>query len=99
MATITVRMPVSIPSAALRQMDEAERTRVLNAAFETSPEALAAYVAVLAARLRAYEQRYELPTSALSEALDSGQLRETADISAWLFWADLRSQLVGKTRP
>jgi hypothetical protein len=92
-------MPVSIPSAALRQMEEAERTRVLNAAFDTTPEALAAYVAVLSARLLAFEQRYELPTSSLAEALDSGQLRETADVSAWLFWADLRGQLVGKTRP
>jgi hypothetical protein len=92
-------MPVSIPSAALRQMDEAERTRVLSAAFDTSPDALAAYMAVLGARLRTFEQRYELPTSSLAEALDSGQLRETADVSAWLFWADLRSQLVGKTRP
>jgi hypothetical protein len=80
-------------------MDTAERTRVLNAAFDTSPESLAAYVAVLAARLRAFEQRYELPTSALSEALAAGQLRETADVSAWLFWADLRSQLVRETRP
>jgi hypothetical protein len=97
--SITTAMPVSIPSAALGQMDEAERTRVLNAAFDSSPESLTAYLAVLGARLRVYEQRYELPTSTLTAALASGELRETADVSAWLFWADLRSQLAGKARP
>ena len=99
MTTITAVMPISIPSAALRQMDEAERTRVLNAAFDSSSESLSAYLAVLSARLRVYEQRYELPTSTLTAALASGALRETAEVSAWLFWAELRSQLAGKARP
>jgi hypothetical protein len=34
-------MPVTIPSAALRQMSETERTRLLDAAFAHSPDALA----------------------------------------------------------
>jgi hypothetical protein len=92
-------MPVTIPSTALREMSEAERTRVLNAAFDTSPEELAAYVTVLEARLRVFEQRYELPSSALPDALASGQLRDTADVSAWIFWAHLWGQLVRQTRP
>ena len=92
-------MPVTIPSAALRQMSEAERTRLLDAAFAHSPKALANYLAVLDARLRVFEQRYELPTSALPEAMASGQLRDTADVSEWLFWAQLRSDLARETRP
>lgn len=92
-------MPVTIPSAALRQMSEAERTRLLDAAFAHSPEALANYLAVLDARIRVFEQRYELPTSALPEAMASGQLRDTADVSEWLFWAQLRSDLAREARP
>ena len=88
-----------IPSAALRQMSEVERTRFLDAAFANSPDALANYVAVLDARLRVFELRYELPTSALPDAMASGQLRDTADVSEWLFWAQLRSDLAREARP
>jgi hypothetical protein len=91
-------MPFTIPSAALRQMSEAERTRVLDAAFAQAPDAMANYLAVLDACLRVYEQRYELPTAALGEALASGKLRDTADVSKWLFWAGLRSDLAGQAR-
>lgn len=91
-------MPVTIPSAALRNMSEAERTRLLDAAFDSSPEPLANFLAVLDARLRVFEQRYELPSTALPEALASGELRETAEVSEWLFWAQLRSHL-GRDAP
>lgn len=92
-------MPVTIPSAALRHLSEAERTRLLDAAFDSSPQALANYLTVLDARLRVFEQRYELPSTALPEALASGQLRDTADVSEWLFWAHLRSDLAREARP
>ena len=97
--TIPAAMPITIPSAALRQMSHAERARVLEAAFDAAPGALANFLAVLDARLRVYEQRYELPSMALADALASGQLRDTADVSEWLFWAQLRSDLGRETRP
>jgi len=92
-------MPVTIPSAALRQMDEPERTRLIDAAFDWPPDALANYLAELDARLRVFERRYELPSEHLPEALLSGRLHDTADVSAWLFWAEMRSELARKTRP
>jgi hypothetical protein len=46
-----------------------------------------------------FEQRYELATSALPDAMASGQLRDTADVSEWLFWAQLRSDLAREARP
>ncbi|MEK7401439.1 MAG: hypothetical protein AABZ80_03655 [Gemmatimonadota bacterium] len=87
-------MPVTIPSAAMRQMSESERERLLDSAFAWSPEALSNYLALIDARLREYERRYELPSSELGEALAHG-LRETADVSAWLFWAHVRADLAG----
>ena len=92
-------MPVTIPSAAMRQMSEAELARLVDAAFEWSAEAVENYLAVLDARLRVFEQRYEVPSSALDQALSTGTLRDTADVSEWLFWAHLRSDLAGKARP
>lgn len=80
-------------------MTETERAHFVEAAFESSPEALANYLAVLDARLRAFEHRYELPTSDLSRALNAGELRDTADVSEWLFLVHLRSDLAGKARP
>jgi hypothetical protein len=80
-------------------MSEPERARVLNDAFDASPKALANYLAVLDAQLRVFEQRYELPTSALDDALAKGQLRDTADVSEWLFLAHLRSDLAREARP
>jgi len=80
-------------------MSEAERERLLDAAFDASPEALANYVAVIEARLRVFERRYELPSADLASALASGQLRETADVSEWLFWAHLWGDLARKARP
>lgn len=94
--TIVGPMPVTIPSAALRHMTEAERTRLLDAAFDQGPEALENFLAVLEARLRAFEQRYEIPTTALAAELAAGRLRDTADVSQWLFLAHLQSGLGGQ---
>lgn len=96
--TFTGTMPVTIPSAALRQMSDAERTRLLDAAFSEAPEALAGYLAVLDARLRVFEQRYELPSSELHQALERRLLPDTADVSEWLFWADVRTGLAERAQ-
>jgi hypothetical protein len=86
-------MPITIPSAALRQMTAEERNRLLEAAFSSGPEVVANYLIVLDARLRVFEQRYELLTTELVNAMSTGLLRDTADVSDWLFWADVRSRL------
>ena len=92
-------MPVTIPSAALAHMSDAERARLVDAAFVWSEKTLTNYLAVLDARLAIFEQRYELLTSELGEAVQSGRLRETAEVSEWLFWAHIRTDLARKARP
>lgn len=76
-------MPLTIPSTALRQISGAELTRLVEAAFMSA--SLAEYIAILDARLRVFEQRYELRTSELPKAIEDGVLRDTADVSDWLF--------------
>ena len=93
-------MPATIASADLRLMTDAERSRLLEAAFHTAPDALENYLAVLDARLRVFEQRYEMPSSVLGDALADGRLRDTKEVSEWMFWARLRDDLIArKARP
>jgi hypothetical protein len=92
-------MPVTIPSAALREMSDVERSRLLDAAFAEASATLANYVLVLEARLRVFEHRYELPSAELSSALENGLVRDTAEVSEWLFWFDLWSRLAREARP
>ena len=93
-------MPVTIAFSDLRNMTEEERSRVIAAALQEPPEAIDNYLLVLDARLREFEHRYELPTSALSGSLASGRLHETADIASWLFWAKLKDNILArKARP
>jgi hypothetical protein len=92
-------MPLTVPSTALRHMTEEERTRLLDEAFAAAPDALTNYLAVIEARLRAFEQRYELASSELAEALRRGAVRDTADVSDWLFWVGVWSRLAREARP
>lgn len=48
------------------------------------PDLLARNRAALAARIRAYEARYGMPSAAARAAVDRGDLRETHDVCRWL---------------
>jgi hypothetical protein len=92
-------MPHTISSSDLRKMSAEDRERFIEAAFTDSGEALVGYLDLLDNRLRVFEQRYEMPSSELPAAVEGGKLRETAEISEWLFWADIRRQLAREARP
>jgi len=92
-------MAMTISSADLRQLSGSDRARILDAAFAAAPGALANYLAVLDARLCVFEQRYELPSAALFDALADGRLRDTADVSEWSFLVSLRDDFAGQARP
>lgn len=91
-------MPVTIRSADLGTMSEAELARVLDAAMTPSPEALASYLAELDTRIQVYERRYEIPSSDLPAALARHLFPETADISRWMFWVNVRTHLGREAR-
>ncbi len=91
-------MPHTISSSDLRKMSAEDRERFVEAAFADSGEALAGYLDLLDTRLRGFEQRYEMPSTELPAAVEGGKLPETAEISEWLFWADLRRQIALEIR-
>lgn len=91
-------MPTTIPSVALGQMTEADRNRLLDAAFVDDPVARASFLAVIEARLRVFESRYEISSTELGHALRAGDLRDTADVSQWLFWTEVWSRCARQAR-
>ena len=52
--------------------------------------------AVLDSRIRRFELRYEMSSSQLRQGLQSGAVRETAEIAEWLFWVETREAIVGR---
>jgi hypothetical protein len=81
----------TVSSSELSNMPAEDRQRALAelVAMAGAPEN--GQRAALEARLREFEQRYELSSADLPEALRSGRLQETADISRWLFWIEVRA--------
>jgi len=45
---------------------------------------------VLRARIRAFEARYEMTSAEMLRKFRAGEIRETADISKWLFLISVR---------
>jgi hypothetical protein len=86
-------MPVRVNSADLSRMSETDRARAFGLA---SPDTRIVYLKQVEAKLRDFEERYEMPSSELPKALETGQVRETGEVSQWRFWTYVRSQLAGK---
>ena len=77
-------MLYTVACADLRQMAPADRDVALGELISrsTAPR----HSPVLEARIRTFERRYEMTSEQLLIELDEGCLKETADISRWLFW-------------
>ena len=81
----------SISIGTLQAMPAADRARALaelaaNAAVPRNGQS-----AVLDARIRFFEQQYEMTSDELHQRLRSGQQTETADVSKWLFLLEARN--------
>lgn len=76
------------------QMSPAEQEKQLEALTEASSEQEGAPLAVLNARIKRYEMRYEMTSEELKQRLRSGTQAETAEIAHWLFLLDMRESCV-----
>jgi hypothetical protein len=54
-----------------------------------APEAQAAYLAELRARVKHCEQRYGMSSERIHDAIDAGELVEDLDVCNWIFAHDL----------
>lgn len=62
-----------------------EVSALLRKATDAPSRPSAADLEILEARVRVYERRYELPSSAVHQAIEDHRLHETADVVEWIF--------------
>jgi hypothetical protein len=79
-------MSHSVSLSDLHNMSREDRERELNEIITRAQAPRNGQRAIIAAKIRAFENRYDMTTAELVERLEGGQLRETADFSRWMFW-------------
>ncbi|HEX5724436.1 MAG TPA: hypothetical protein VFX98_03170 [Longimicrobiaceae bacterium] len=89
-------MPLSIRLNDLADMDETEREEALSSLVEAAKTNGAAGRAVLNARIRRFEERYEISSDEMLRRLASGEMKETAEIAKWLFLLNATRERVAR---
>lgn len=84
---------MTLRSRDLRNMSASDRDRVISEAFAASESTSRTTVITLDAKIRMYENRYNLSTDQLSAALAENRIQETAEICEWIFWSQVRARL------
>jgi hypothetical protein len=79
-------MSYTVSLADLRNMTPAERDSALSELVTSAKAPRNGQRAVLAAKIRAFETRYEMTSEQMVKCLREGTQKETAEISRWLFW-------------
>ena len=87
-------MSYPIKLADLGQMSKDDQAKVLTDLTDSAKQNRNGQTAVMDARIRRFEQRYEMTSAELLKRLEGGEVAETAEISQWLFWLGARA---GKT--
>jgi hypothetical protein len=76
----------SLPLSELRKMPATDRETVLGDLIERAQASGNRQRAAIAARIRAYEERYDMSSEDLRAKLIDGRLEETREFSQWMFW-------------
>jgi hypothetical protein len=76
----------SVRLSDLGNMTEKGREQELSQVMERAQAPRNGQAAVLAAKIKAFEVRYEMTSDQMIEELMAGRRQETAEISRWLFW-------------
>ncbi len=77
-------MGFHVKLAELANMSTNESDRVLANLVSSAKSPRNGQKAILEARIRGYELRYEMSSAKMREGLLTGSLRETADVAKWL---------------
>lgn len=83
-------MAASIRLNDLAGMSATRREAALEALVADARDGGGVSRSLLDARIRRFEERYELPSDELLRRVATGEMKETADVSEWLFLLDSR---------
>lgn len=93
-------MAYTIKAKDLSGMSSVQRDRILGEIVAAARAPRNGQAEVIATRIERYEQRYEMRSEVLLDALAKNTIRETADIADWLFWLNVRdNHTYGEARP
>lgn len=74
-----------ITSAALSRFDDSQKRQELDGLVSYARLANGSTSAYLKSKIRAFETRYEMTSTELLYALETGRQKETSEIAEWLF--------------
>jgi ABC-type molybdate transport system ATPase subunit len=83
-------MSYTVKLTELGQMTQGEQAEVLTELVASAQSKRNGQAAILSARIRMYEQRYEMSSSTLISRLRKGEIKETAEIAMWLSLVNAR---------
>ena len=83
-------MGLSVRLADLDGMTAQERDQLMGQLVNEATGPANGQLALVAARVKVFERRYEMSSDDLLERLRTGQQRETAEIAQWLFWLQVQ---------
>lgn len=84
-------MAYTIKTKDLARMTSAEREKVLGEIVQSARAPRNGQATVLDAKIRGYEQQYEMTSEDLLLRLSGKEIRETSEIAEWLFWLNVRN--------
>jgi len=89
-------MGLSVRLADLDGMTTQERDQLLGQLVNEATGPANGQLALVASRVRAFEQRYEMSSEQLLDHLRRGEQTETAEIAEWLFWLQVQRRCARK---
>ena len=89
-------MGLSIRLADLGGMTTEERDQLLGQLVSEASGPANGQLALVAARVKVFERRYEMSSAELLERLRTGLQKETADVAQWLFWLQVQRRCARK---
>jgi hypothetical protein len=92
-------MPYTLELEDFLHMTQEEREAELERFFNPTDEDVEAAKRFVDVHVRKYEQRYEMSSERMREKLRNGEIRETAEIDAWLFWHSVQRDYLEEEKP
>ena len=89
-------MGLSVRLADLDAMTVEKRDEVLGRLVREAMGPENGQLALVDARVKVFEHRYELSSDELLERLRTGLQKETADVAQWLFWLQVQRRCARK---
>ena len=88
-------MALALRSGDLKALGKADRERAIGELIADAKAPVNGQALVIKAKIQGFETRYEMTSEALRQGLRANQVRETAEISRWLFWLHVRDACAG----